>query len=304
MNNPTSLTRYAKYSIAAALVTICLKGTAYALTGSVGLLSDALESLVNLAGAVIALLMLSWAESPPDEDHAYGHDKAEYFSSGAEGMLILLAAGGIAWDAVQHLLKPHSLAQPLWGVILSGAASVVNFLVAQVLLRAGREHHSITLEADGKHLLTDVWTSCGIMLGITLVTLTGWERLDPLVALCVVANIVWQGSSLVKRSVLGLMDTALPESEFASVRSVLEKYGAQGIQFHALRTRQAGARRFVAFHVLVPGEWTVARGHDLLELIEGEIREAVPNATVFTHLEPREDPNSFQDIRLDRPAPP
>lgn len=297
-----SLTRYAWYSIAAAVSTILLKGAAYFLTGSVGLLSDALESLVNLAGAVMALLMLRWAEQPPDEDHAYGHGKAEYFASGVEGGLILLAALSIGWAAVVRLIWPHPIEQAGPGLLISAFASAINLGVALVLLRAGRAHHSITLEADAKHLLTDVWTSFGVIAGVGLVAFTGVQRLDPVVALLVTANIVWQGVGLVKRSVLGLMDTALPADENATVRRVLQLFSETGVQFHALRTRQAGARRFVSFHVLVPGKWTVARGHDLLEKIEAEVRAAIPNVTVFTHLEPIEDPKSFSDQKLDRPA--
>lgn len=296
----SSLTRYAWYSIAAAISTMLLKGAAYSLTGSVGLLSDALESLVNLAGAVLALFMLKWAEQPPDENHSYGHGKAEYFASGVEGGLILLAALSIAWAATVRLIWPQPIAQAGIGLAISAVASAVNLGVAIVLLRAGRKHHSITLEADATHLLTDVWTSFGVIAGVALVATTGIQRLDPIVALLVTANIVRQGFVLVKQSILGLMDTALPPEEHALVRNVLERFAETGVQFHALRTRQAGARRFVSFHVLVPGEWTVARGHDLLEHIEEEIRASVPNVTVFTHLEPVEDPKSFNDQKLDR----
>lgn len=296
----SSLTRFAWISIAAALTTIGLKSAAYFLTGSVGLLSDALESGVNLIGAIIALMMLSWAEQPPDEDHAYGHSKAEYFSSGAEGALIVIAAISIGWAAVARLITPRPIEQIGIGLAVSVAASLVNLGVAIMLLRAGRKHHSITLEADAKHLLTDVWTSAGVIVGVGLVAVTGQQWLDPVVALLVAGNIIWQGVSLVKRSVLGLMDTALPQSENALVLAVLERFAEQGMQFHALRTRQAGARRFVSFHVLVPGQWTVRRGHDLLEKIEEEIRAAIPNVTVFTHLEPIEDPLSFRDTQLDR----
>lgn len=299
-----SLTRYAWYSVAAAVSTILLKGAAYVLTGSIGLLSDALESLVNLAGAVFALVMLAWAEQPPDEDHAYGHGKAEYFSSGLEGGLILIAALCIGWAAIVRLIWPHPIEQAWFGVAISAVASAVNLFVALVLLQAGKKHHSIALEGDARHLLTDVWTSFGVIAGVALVAITGIQRLDPIVALVVAANIIWQGINLVRRSVLGLMNTALPPEENAAVRGVLERYAESGVQFHALRTRQAGARRFVSFHVLVPGKWTVASGHDLLERIEAEIRTAIPNVTVFTHLEPVEDPKSFSDQKLDRMSEP
>lgn len=297
-----SLKRFAWLSIAAALATIALKAAAYLLTGSIGLLSDALESLVNLAGAVVALAVLTWAEMPEDEEHAYGHGKAEYFSSGVEGGLILLAAVSIGWAAVDRLAHPHPIESAGIGLAVSAVASVINLIVALVLLKAGRQHHSIALEADAKHLMTDVWTSLGVIAGVSLVVLTKIQWLDPVVALIVAANIIWHGVALVRRSVLGLMDTALPAVEAELVNQVLARYAKIGVQFHALRTRQAGARRFVSFHVLVPGGWTVRRGHDLLEEIEAEIRAAVANTTVFTHLEPVEDPASFDDQRLDRSA--
>lgn len=298
----TSLTRFAWVSIAAALATIALKTGAWLFTGSVGLLSDALESLVNLAGAIVALAMLSWAEQPPDEDHAYGHGKAEYFSSGLEGGLILVAALSIAGAAVMRLIAPHPIEQIGLGLGISAVASLVNFGVARVLRRAGRVYHSITLEADAQHLMTDVWTSVGVIAGIALVAITGWQWIDPVVALLVAANIVRQGTQLVKRSVLGLMDTAIDPDEGRRIQAILDRFGQEGVHFHALRTRQAGARRFASFHVLVPGGWTVTHGHDLLEKIENEVRAAVPNVTVFTHLEPIEDPKSFHDIKLDRPS--
>lgn len=296
-----SLTRFAWLSIAAALVTIGLKAGAYLLTGSVGLLSDALESVVNLVAAVVALVVLAVAARPPDDDHAYGHGKAEYFSSGVEGGLIIVAAASIGYAAVRRLLSPAPLEDVGLGLAISVAASAINLAVARVLLQAGRHYHSITLEADAHHLMTDVWTSAGVVLGVGLVALTGWERLDPIIALIVAANIVWSGARILRRSILGLLDTALPAEERALVVAVLERFRAeQGVQFHALRTRQAAARRFVSMHVLVPGEWSVQRGHLLLEQIEREVRVALPYATVFTHLEPLEDPLSFADQQLDR----
>ncbi len=299
-----SLTRFAWLSITAAICTILLKGAAYFLTGSVGLLSDAMESFVNLAGGIVALLMLTWAEQPPDEEHAYGHGKAEYFSSGVEGGLIMIAALCIGWTSVVRLIWPRAIEQAGIGLAISTVGSLINYVVAVVLMRAGKKNHSITLEADAKHLFTDVWTSFGVLVGVGLVALTGIQRLDPIVAMLVAVNIVWQGVSLVKRSALGLMDTALPPDESSRVRAALEKYAATGVQFHALRTRQAGARRFVSFHVLVPGKWTVAAGHDLLEKIEAEVRGSIPNATVDTHLEPIDDPVSFHDQKLDRTPEP
>ncbi len=301
MSASTSLTRFAWLSIAAAVVTIGLKTGAYFVTGSVSLLSDALESLVNLAAAVVALLMLSVAARPPDADHAYGHSKAEYFSSGVEGGLILLAAGSIAITAVGRLLDPRPIEQLGLGLTISVIASVINLVVARVLLQAGRHYHSITLEADAQHLMTDVWTSVGVLVGVVAVNLTGWQRLDPIIALVVAAHILWTGVQLIRRSALGLLDTALPAAERDRVVAILDGFARrEGVAYHALRTRQAGARRFVSVHILVPGSWTVQRGHNLLERIEREVRATFANTTIFTHLEPLEDPKSFADQSLDR----
>jgi cation diffusion facilitator family transporter len=299
MKSP-SLTRYAWLSIAAAVATILLKGWAYLLTGSVGLLSDALESFVNLAGALMALAMLTVAARPPDEDHAYGHGKAEYFSVGLEGALILVAAASIAIAAVDRLLHPRALEQVGVGLAVSVVASAINFAVAMVLMRAARAHRSATLEADAHHLLTDVWTSAGVLVGVGAVVLTGWQWLDPVVALAVAVNIVWTGSRIMYKSVAGLMDAALPEEDQRVLRALLQRYAEQGIEYHALRTRQSGARRFVSLHVLVPPEWSVQQGHDTLERIEADIRRALPPVTVFTHLEPLGDPAAMGDLDLHR----
>jgi len=299
MKSP-SLTRYAWLSIAAAVATILLKGWAYLLTGSVGLLSDALESFVNLAGALMALAMLTVAARPPDEDHAYGHGKAEYFSVGLEGALILVAAASIAIAAVDRLLHPRPLEQVGVGLAVSVVASAINFAVAMVLMRAARAHRSATLEADAHHLLTDVWTSAGVLVGVGAVVLTGWQWLDPVVALAVAVNIVWTGSRIMSKSVSGLMDAALPEEDQRVLRALLQRYAEQGIEYHALRTRQSGARRFVSLHVLVPPEWSVQQGHDALERIEADIRRALPPVTVFTHLEPLGDPAAMGDLDLHR----
>lgn len=298
--NPPSLTRFAWLSIAAAIATMLLKTVAWRLTGSVGLLSDALESLVNLAGALMALAMLSVAARPPDEDHPHGHGKAEYFSAGVEGSLIVIAAVSIAVAAVDRLLHPRALEQVGLGLGVSVAASLVNLGVALVLLRAARVHRSVTLQANAHHLLTDVWTSAGVLVGVGAVALTGWQRLDPIVALAVAANIVWTGGRIVLESVGGLMDAALPEDEIAVLRRLLDAYAAQGIEYHALRTRRAGALRFVSVHVLVPPDWSVQRGHDVLEQIEGEIRRALPPVTILTHLEPLGDPLAMDDQHLHR----
>ncbi|MDP1635752.1 MAG: cation diffusion facilitator family transporter, partial [Gallionellaceae bacterium] len=270
-----NLKRYAWLSIAAAVATILLKGFAWWLTGSVGLLSDALESFVNLAGALMALAMLSLAAAPADDRHAYGHGKAEYFSSAFEGFLILLAAFSIAYTAIDRFQHPQTLEAVGVGLAVSVVASLINLFAARELLKAGREFNSITLEADAKHLMTDVWTSAGVIVGVGLVWLSGWLWLDPAIALLVAANIVWTGWQLLNRSASGLMDEAIPPEQIAAIEDVLEKYRRQGLDFHALRTRQAGRQAFITLHVLVPGEWTVQHGHEEVELIEADIRAAV-----------------------------
>jgi cation diffusion facilitator family transporter len=297
------LTRYAWLSVAAALVTIALKLLAAALTGSVGLLSDALESLVNLGAALMALWMLRIAVQPADEDHAYGHSKAEYFASGFEGMLVVLAAGGITYAAVPRLLDPRPLEQAGLGLGVSAGAAAVNLIVSRLLMTAGRRYRSIALTADARHLMTDVWTSGGVILGVGLVALTGWQVVDPLIALAVAVNILFIGRRLLMESVSGLMDAAWPAEEQALLRRVLDQFRAKGVQFHAVRTRRSAARRFASFHVLVPGAWTVQQGHELLEEIERCLRERLAGVTVFTHLEPIEDPSSYLDQELDRGQP-
>jgi cation diffusion facilitator family transporter len=295
-----SLYRYAVISILAALATIALKGGAYVITGSVGLLSDALESLVNLAAAIVALIALSAAARPEDELHRYGHSKAEYFSSGFEGALILLAAATIVYTSTHRLLDPRPIERIAVGAGIAVAASLINLLVARTLFRAGRAYQSITLEADAHHLMTDVWTSAGVVVGVSAAALTGWQRLDPIIAILVALNIMRTGVKILRRSLMGLLDTAIPEDLQHKISEILVRHASDGVRFHALRTRQAGAWRFIDFHVLVPGNWSVQRGHDLLERIEEEVRAAVPNSTVFTHLEPIEDPASFADVGLER----
>jgi cation diffusion facilitator family transporter len=297
---PASLGRFAWLSIAAAVVIIALKGLAYWLTNSVGLLSDALESLVNLAAACVALIALTVAARPADEDHPYGHAKAEYFSSGVEGGMILVAAAAIAILAIERLLHGKPLENVGIALSISVGASLINLAVARVLLRAGQRHDSIALEADARHLMTDVWTTAGVIAGVGAVAVTGWAWLDPVIALLVAANIVRTGLELVRRSALGLMDTALPQSEQDAIRAILDGYREQGIGYHALRTRRAAARRFVEAHVLVPGAWSVQRGHDLVEAIEAEIRARLANVTLVIHVEPIEDPASWKDMELDR----
>ncbi|MBI4984898.1 MAG: cation transporter [Rhodocyclales bacterium] len=296
-----SLQRYAWLSIAAAVATILMKGTAWQLTGSVGLLSDAIESFVNLAGALMALWMLTLAALPADDDHAHGHGKAEYFSSAFEGFLILLAAFSIGYAAIGRLLHPQPLAAVGIGLAVSAAASAINLATARVLMHVGRRRHSITLEADAQHLMTDVWTSAGVIAGVALVAVSGWLWLDPAIALLVAANIVWTGWQLMRRSAAGLMDASLPAPTLAQIEAVLAGYRRQGLSFHALRTRQAGRRIFVTLHVLVPGRWSVQQGHDWAERIERDIRAALPHAHVTTHLERLEDPLSMVDQGLDRP---
>jgi cation diffusion facilitator family transporter len=296
------LVRFAAISVLAALVTIGLKGGAYLLTGSVGLLSDALESFVNLIAALVALVALSVAARPADEEHAYGHTKAEFFSCGFEGALILVAAASIVVVGVRRLIDPQAIEEPGLGLAIIAIASAINLGVARVLLRAGRRHESITLEADAQHLMADVWTSLGVIVGVGAAAATGWHRLDAIVAIAVALNVLRSGLRLVRRSLLGLLDTSLPEETLARIKAILDGHGKSGVRYHALRTRQAGARRFISFHILVPGDWTVQRGHDLLEAIEERVREAVPRSVVDTHLEPIEDPVSWEDTRLERPV--
>ena len=296
-----SARRYAVLSIAVAVITIGLKLGAYLLTGSVGLFSDAAESLVNLVAAVAALWALIYAARPPDEEHAFGHDKAEYFSSGLESALILIAAIWIGLTAWDRLMDPQPLQNVGLGLGVTLAASAINGGVALVILRAGRRLRSITLRADAQHLLTDVWTSIGVVLGVLTAQLTGWLVLDPLIALLVTANILWTGMRLLRDTAHGLLDRALPPEDRKAITEVLSRYESQGIRFHALRTRASGPRRFISMHVLVPGEWTVQRGHDLSEKIEKDLAEALGgNSTFFIHIEPSEDPASFADQSLDR----
>ncbi len=295
----------------AAIATITLKSYAYLLTGSVGLLSDALESLINLVAAIIMLIVLSISARPPDDNHAYGHDKIEYFSSGAEGILILLAAISIGITAWERLWNPQLLQQLDIGIAISILASVINLVVAKILISVGKRQQSITLESDGKHLMTDVWTTVGILIGIALITaanyfepsmafakklgMNGWEILDPIIAILVAINIVWAGLQLIKRTVSGLMDAALTEEDLSAIIQILDQYSdSDDISYHALRTRYAGSRRFMSVHILVPGKWSVQQGHDLVENIEQQIMTLFDNIDIDTHLEPIEDLVSWQ----------
>ncbi len=300
MNDRSSLMKYAWLSLGAAVITMGLKAVGYLLTQSVGLLSDALESGINLAAAFTALAALHISAQPPDEDHAYGHQKVEYLSSGVEGGLISLASIAIAVMAIQRLLNPLPIDRLSLGLLISASASAINLGTALVLIRVGRRRRSIALEADGQHLMSDVWTSMGVMIGVGAVGITGWQILDPLIALSVAGWIGFNGYKILKRSALGLIDTALPEQEVAAIQTILKRNCGSKTKYHALRTRQAGSRSFISMHIQAPGDWSIQAGHDLLETVEREIREVIPAATVFTHIEPLEDPRSWIDQDLDR----
>lgn len=304
MNTNNNLTRFAWLSIAAAVLTIGLKLSAYFLTNSVGLLSDALESFVNLVTAIVALIALSIAARPADEEFAYGYSKVEFFSSGFEGGMILLAAGSIAATAIPRLFEPQPLEQVGFGLAVSIAASLINFGVSRVLVRAARRYDSITLEADAHHLMTDVITTVGVIIGVALVAITGWQRLDAVIALIVAANILVTGFGLLRRSARGLLDATLPEDDLAAIKDVIRPYETEGVVFHGIRTRTAAARGFVSMHVLVPGGWTVQRGHDYAERIENDIHIRLPQIAVFTHIEPIEDPLAWKDDSIDKRVPP
>ncbi len=295
MNNP-SLVRYAWLSVGAALATIVLKFTAFLITGSVGLLSDALEGIVNLVAAFVALITLKVVEQPPDQTHEYGHDKAGYFSAGIEGTLIVVAAVTILLTSANRLLHPQAIEQGGIGLIIAGAAAVINLLVGQILIRTGKEHRSITLEADGHHLMSDVWSSVGVIVGVGLAIISGIDWIDPVVAILVGIKIGWEGIKILRRSLAGLMDTAMSVDERQVLENILDRYQEQeGIEWHGLRTRQSGARSFVDVHVLTPPEWTVQQAHDLIELLERDIAEQMPGALTSTHIEPQGDSAALLD---------
>ena len=294
------LTRFGWFSIGVALVTMAIKLVAWSVTGSVGLLSDALESTVNLAAAVLMLVALRVAALPPDENHQHGHEKAELFSAAAEGLMIVVAASVIVWAAVDRLFDPREVERLGVGSAVSAGAAALNGAAGLYLLRVARRHDSSALAADGRHLLTDVWTSVGVLVGLAVVALTGWTPLDPLLALAVGVNVVRTGVTVLWGSVRELMDPTIPVPEQAAIDEVIGRWERQGIAFHALRTRASGPRRFMSVHVLVPGRWTVTAGHDVLERFEADLRSAVPNLHVLTHLEPVEDPASYLDEGLER----
>ena len=296
-----SLRKFIYLSIGAALVTIFLKFFAWYLTDSVGLFSDALESCVNLVAAIIALIMLTLAEKPADEKHPFGHTKAEYFSSAIEGGMIVFAAFSIIWSAIPRIIHPQPLENVEVGLLISVGASLINLAVALILIKNGKVNNSITLEADGKHLMTDVYTSGGVLIGILLVKLSGWQILDGIVAVGVALNILWAGYQLIHRSATGLLDARIAQPDLIKIIESLDKLKSEGIEHHSLLTRQAGQRKFIAFHLLLPGNWTIQKGHDEAEKIEKKIRELFAEpVTVFTHLEPKEDPVSMHDIGIDR----
>ena len=286
---------YAWLSLATSIVTIVLKFAAWYMTGSVGLLSDAIEAVVNIVAALVALGVLTYSASGPDREHNFGHEKAQYFSSGIEGALIFVAAAGIFWTAMPRLFTPQPLEQVSIGLALSILAAIANAVCAWVMLGAARSHRSITLEADARHLLTDVWTTAGVFVGVLLVQMTGWLLLDPLIAMAVALQILWTGWQLMVRSFDGLMDRAIPDDDRAVIIEVLDTLRHDGGDYHALRTRIAGAKSFVDVHVLVPGNMTVQQGHDLVERLENEIQSRLPHVEVLTHLEPLEDPKSWDD---------
>lgn len=295
----TDLTKYGWLAVATALVTIALKTGAWLVTGSVGLLADAAESVVNLVAAIVALIALKIAAKPADKNHHFGHTKAEYFSAAAEGIMIFVAAASIIVFAVERLINPRELEAIGIGVAISVVAAIINGVVARILITAGRKHRSITLRADGKHLMTDVYTSAGVVVGIGLVALSGWTWLDPVVAIAVGINILVAGSKLLMESVAGLMDVSLSKEENARIRQILDEHTKENtIEFHAVRTRESGTRQFMEMHMLVPGDWSVQRGHDAMEDLIDVLVEEFPDLKVTGHLEPIEDPRSYEDMEL------
>lgn len=290
------LSRYGVLSLVAGIAVLAMKLLAWKVTGSVGLLSDALESLVNIAAATVAIVALRTASRPPDAHHQFGHGKAEYFSALVEGAMIVVAATMIIVTAVQRFIDPQPIEEVGVGLAISVLASLINAGVAFILFRVGRRHGSAALIADGHHLLTDLWTTAGVIVGVLLVSLTGWLRLDPIIALAVAVNIIVVGVTLLRGSTAGLMDASLPDDEVETIRTVLRGYQGPEVTIHGLQTRRAGRQRFVAMHVLVPGQWTVERGHDICDAIETDVRAALPGSTCITHLEPLEDPRAWEDL--------
>jgi cation diffusion facilitator family transporter len=294
-NSQINLAKFAWMSIIVSVVVFGMKMAAWWATGSVGLLSDALESTVNIVAAVVALFALRTAMKPADAMHHFGRGKAEYFSASIEGFMILLAALIIVYTAIDRIISPRELEQIGWGLTISTVAAVINGGAALILLRAGKLHRSPVLIADGKHLMTDVWTSVGVIVGVGLVVVTGWNRLDGIVALAVGLNIIVTGINLLRGSTAGLMDKALSDDDHLKIVNVLTKYESDEVKFHALQTREAGRQRFVSMHVLVPGAWTIQKGHDLSENLEADIIAELPDTIITTHVEPLEDERSWAD---------
>nr|WP_120492608.1 cation diffusion facilitator family transporter [Corynebacterium lactis] len=293
------LSRYGWLSVGAAVATIALKFWGYGLTGSVGLLSDAAESLVNLVAALVAVIVLKVIARPADRDHEFGHSKAEYFSAGLEGAMIFVAATYIFYASVERLLNPQDIEQVGLGLLITVAASAVNGVVALILMRAGRTHNSLALVADGKHLMTDVWTSVGVLVGVALVWATGLWWLDPLIALAVAVNILFTGRRLVLDAGGGLMDKAMEGEDRDEVDRILNSHKQPGrVDVHEIRTRVSGHQQFIEFHALVPGEWTVDYGHEVLTAMEDDLRERFPGVHIHSHLEPIEDERAYGDVHL------
>ena len=281
------LMKFIMLSIVAAVLTVAIKGTAAIITGSVGLLSDALESTVNLVAAFVALWALAVSGKPADHNHDFGHGKAEYMSSLVEGALIFVAAAAIIITAIRRFIVPEPVEEIGWGLVLSSVATVLNLVVGLVLIRQGRKYRSITLEADGKHLMTDVWTTVGVIAGIVLLAVTGWHWVDPLIALLVGINILWTGGQLIRRSVVGLLDVALPAEEVDTIRGAIDAVLADGrVTMTELLTRESGRQRFAQATVVVPGHWTVARSHELADQIEDAVGAALPETVTVVHIEP------------------
>ncbi|WP_245630428.1 cation diffusion facilitator family transporter [Granulicoccus phenolivorans] len=299
VDKPVNLTKYAWLSIAVAIATITLKAGAWSITGSVGLLSDAAESVVNLVAAVVALVALQAAAKPASLKYHFGRTKAEYFSALVEGMMIFVAAAVILVSSVERFLHPQPVENGLLGLAISTIASILNGATGLLLIRVGKQHNSITLRADGKHLLTDVVTSAAVLVGVGLVLLTGWDRLDPIVAFLAGLNIIWTGTKLIRESVEGLLDKTLSRADNKAILDILDAHTTEEVNFHGLRTRESGHLQFSSVHVLVPGHWTVQRGHDLVESVERELIAALPRLQVVTHLEPIEDPSAYEEYDAD-----
>ncbi len=296
--SPAGLRGLLLLSVLAALATIGLKTTAYLLTGSVGLLADALESGINLFAAIAAYLSLRYAHRPADATHTYGHEKIEFFSSGLEGLLIVLAGGGTAWIAIERLINPTPITSLGLGTSLSLSASVINLALGLILIRVGRSNNSIVLSANGKHLLADVWTSVAVIAGLIIVWISGLYVLDPIIAILVGMHIVFTGLGLIRRAIDGLMDHALSSEQQEQLRATIRANTPTGTTFHALRTRQAGTRMFGDFHLLVPGNTTVREGHDLGIKVEEAIQLALKGIEITIHIEPIEDRASWDDNSL------